>query len=348
MDRELGRAEALVDLGRHREAEQIVRHHLAGNAESGYALRLLTSVLLHQDRDQEAVESGRRAVAADPAEANAHVLLASALSALGRQEEAVRVAREATRLAPSDWSTHYTLGMALRSGRRPRSREALDSANEAVRLAPYESHAHNLAGLCLDDLNLVAESERAFREALRLDPENGTAMNNLAGSAIDGGRLSDAGQMLTSALSIDAQRPMLHQNYDVLLLRLVRRLWLALAALGVLLAGLAGGRAPYPVRVATVVALLGLYAVATRRVTRHLPRGAHLWARGLFTRIPWPQRALVAGFVALSAGVVVIGLAPRSMALGTGLVILWILRLLGLAVIAGGLVGLVRGAFRRG
>lgn len=342
MDAELDRVATLIDLGRHTQAEALLRGYLGTYPESGHGLRLLTSLLLKQDRDSEAADAGRRAVAADPTEANGHVLLAGALAALDEQDEAVRVAREATRLAPYDWSTHYALGMALRSGRKPRSREALACANEAVRLAPHQSHAHNLAGLCLDDLNLVEESARAFREALRLDPSNATAMNNLAGNAIDGGRLADAGQLLTSALSIDAQQRVLHQNYDVLLLRLVRRLWIALAGLGVLLAVLAAVRAPYPVRVGTVVLLLGLYAVATRRVVRHLPRGAHLWARGLFRRITWMQRALMSGFLCLSAGVVVIGLAPRDIALEAGIAVLSVLRLLGLLVIVGAVVGLFR------
>lgn len=347
MDPELTRAQTLLDLNRPTEAELIVRGHLGANAESGAALRLLTSVLLRQDRDSEAVEVGRRAVAAEPEVAIGHVLLASGLAAIGKQDQAIEAAHEATRLAPYDWTTHYALGMALRSGRRPRSREALACANEAVRLAPHESHAHNLAGLCLDDLKLRQESNAAFREALRLDPGNAIALNNLAGNAIDGGRLTDASQMLTSALSIDAQTKILHQNYDILLLRLVRRLWWALAGLGVLLAILAGARAPYPTRAATVVLLLVLYVVATRRVVRHLPRGAHLWARGLFRRISWTQRALVTGFLLLSVGVVVIGLAPREVALETGLAVLAMLRLMGLFVIAGAVAGLVRNALRR-
>lgn len=348
MEPDLDRAEALLDLGRYADAERMIRSHLAGNAESAHALRMLTSVLLHQDRDREAVDAGRRAVAVDPEDARGHVLLASGLAAIDEQNEAVHVAREATRLAPYDWSTHYTLGLALRSGRRPRSRQALACANEAIRLAPHQTHAHNLAGLCLDDLKQVKESDRAFREALRLDPANAIALNNLAGNAIDGGRLADASKMLTSALSIDAQRQMLHQNYDILLLRLIRRLYLALAALGAVLVVMVLAETPYPFRVSVVVLLLGCYAAATRRVVRHLPRGSHLWARGLIRRVDFAQRALVVGFVLLSVGVVVTGVAPRSIAVGSAIAMLTVLRMVGIAALIGAVIGLFRRSSRRG
>ena len=87
---------------------------------------------------------------------------------------------------------------------------------------------------------------------------------------------------------------MLHQNYDMMLLSLIRRLYFALIRpSGAVLAVLAGTEAPYLARVATAVILLGVRGRDWRRVTRHLPRGAHLWARGLFRRSSGFARVLV-------------------------------------------------------
>lgn len=327
---DLVRAGHLAELGRFHEAEVLIRSHLSEDPGSGAALLMLVEVLIDQDRHQEAVAAGERAVQADPEEEQAHRMLSIALAGVSRYNDAVASAREAVRLAPYLWQTHYTLGMALRLGRRPRTRDALACANEAVRLAPHASHTHNLAGLCLDDLRLGDEAIKAYREALRMDPENATAMNNLAASQLEGGRLADASRMLTSGLSTAPQESMLHRNYDFLLLRLVWRLYIALIALGLILGILAGNQAPYAVRVATVAALLAVYVAAAQRVTRHLPRGTHLWARGLFRRIGWLQRLVVAGFLLLSVTVLVMGLAPSDVALATGIGTLVVLRAIGI------------------
>ena len=265
---------------------------------------------------------------------------------VGRPHDAIWAAREAVRLAPYLWMTHYTLGMALRGGHRPQSSAALECANQAIRLAPHASEAHNLAGLCLDDLKRPVEARRAYAEAVRLNPNDTMALNNLAADTLDRGKLGAAGRLLTSALSSDPQERLLHQNYDAILLKLVRRLYFALILLGVLLAVLAGVDAPYFSRVGTVVLLLGVYAAATWRVTRSLPRGAHLVARGLFRRSSGFERVLVAAFVLLSVAVVVMGVAPRETALAVGVGMLVLLRGVGIVFIIGWVLSAVRSLFK--
>ncbi len=346
MPADLERAQHLLDLRRPAEAERVLGQVLLEEPESAPALRLLSMALHDQGRDADALATVERAIAAEPDEEHGHRLRAIMLSAVGRPHDAIWAAREAVRLAPYLWMTHYTLGMALRGGHRPQSSAALECANQAIRLAPHASEAHNLAGLCLDDLKRPVEARKAYSEAVRLNPNDTMALNNLAADTLDRGKLGAAGRLLTSALSSDPQERLLHQNYDAILLKLVRRLYFALILLGVLLAVLAGVDAPYFSRVGTVVLLLGVYAAATWRVTRSLPRGAHLVARGLFRRSSGLERVLVAAFVLLSVAVVVMGVAPRETALAVGVGMLVLLRGVGIVFIIGWVLSAVRSLFK--
>lgn len=344
---DLARADHLLDLGRHSQAEEIIRAHLAANPESAEALRLLVLALLGQERAAEALAAAEAAVREAPEEEHGFRLLSIVYARLDRPDDAVRAAREAVRAAPGMWQTHYTLGMALRTGRLPRTRDALACANEAVRLAPHESSPHNLAGLCLDDLRMPDEARRAYEEALRLDPQSATALNNLAATTAQRGRLAAAGRLLSAGLSSDPQEAMLHYNYDRLLLALVLRLNLLLLGFGILFAVLIGSEAGYAVRVVAVLALLGTTGLLTRWVARSLPRGSHLWVRGMFRRVEISERVFLGIFLLLAPAVIALGLAPRSVAPDIGVGILVVLRTVGIAYFALWVLSPAFGALQR-
>lgn len=349
MNDPLGRAEQLLDLNRPAQAEEVLRAFLLDEPESAPALRLLTLALLEdRERDSDALRAADRAVVVDPDDEQGHRLRSIALLRVDRVPEAVASAREAVRRDPQMWQTHYCLGLALRSGRLPRSRDALECANQAVRLAPHQSQPHNLAGLCLDDLGLHDEARRAFEEALALDPTSATALNNLAATHLDGGRLRAGIRMLSSGLSASPQAQALHENYDVLLLKLASRLYIALGALGIVLQILAATGAPYLARVITVVALITAYALITHRVTRLLPRGSSIWVRGLFRRSSnWRRLGLVL-LAVLTVGVIVMGVAPAELAVSTGAALVVALQFVGIGVVTVGVIGAVVSLFRRG
>jgi tetratricopeptide (TPR) repeat protein len=198
--------------------------------------------------------------------------------------------------------------------------------------------------MCLADLTMHDEARRAYTEALRLDPTNASVLNNLAALDADSGRLRAALTSLRSGLGHDPQAAQLHGNYDIILLKLIRRLWWALLALGVVLLILAASGAPYLIRLVSAALLLGIYATLTLRVTRELPRGAHLWARGLIGRIGAGPRLMVLTFLLLSASVVGMGVAPRAAAEAIGIGTLSVLRIAGIGVIVVSVFNLV---FRR-
>lgn len=345
--RDIARADHLLDLGRHSQAEEILRAHLATDPNSAEALRLLVLALLGQERAAEALDAAEAAVREAPEEEHGFRLLSIVYARLDRTNDAVRAAREAVRAAPGMWQTHYTLGMALRTGRMPRTRDALDCANEAVRLAPHESSPYNLAGLCLDDLRMPVEAQRAYEEALRLDPQSATALNNLAATTAQRGRLAAAARLLSAGLSSDPQEAMLHDNYDRLLLALVLRLNLLLLGFGILFAVLVGADAAYAIRVVTVLVLLGSIGLLIRSVARNLPRGSHLWARGMFRRVEISERIFLGVFLLLAPAVLALGLAPLSTAPDIGMGILVTLRTVGIAYFVLWALGPVFGAVQR-
>ena len=338
---DLVRARTLIGLRRYAEAEAALRTLLARDPNDAEVLRLLADVLGDLDRHDEQATVARRAVALDPDNVWGHQVLADALVHQRDHDGAVAAAERAVRLAPSLWSTHYTLGRALLVGRRPRARDALTAANEAVRLAPHSSDAHNLAGICLSALTLHDEARQAYTEAIRLDPANALALNNLAALDADGGRLRAALQSLRSGLTTDPQKAVLHQNYDLILLKLIRRLWWALLVLGIALTVMAAAGSPYLARAATAAGLLGAYVYLTTRVTKELPRGAHLWARGLLGRVNAGSKVMVLTFLGMSVAVLAMGVAPRATAEAIGLGMLAVLRTIGLAILAVCLFNLV-------
>jgi tetratricopeptide (TPR) repeat protein len=341
---DLARARTLIDLRRYAEAESTLRALLAQEPEDAEVVRLLADVVGDLGRYDEQEQLARRAVALEPDAVWGHQVLADALVHKLDQAGAVAAAQRCVELDPSSWISHYTLARALRVGRLPRTRDALDAANVAVSLAPHSADAHNLAGVCLSDLNLDAEARRAYANALRIDPAHHLALNNLAALDADSGRLRSAVTALRTGLSHAPQVALLHDNYDVILLKLIRRLWWALLGLGIVLLVLAATGAPYLSRLATAACLLGIYTALTLRVTRELPRGAHLWARGLLGRVGVAAKVMVLTFLLLSAAVVGMGVAPRAAAEAIGIGTLSVLRFAGLGMLVLGAFNLI---FRR-
>jgi Flp pilus assembly protein TadD len=312
-DAALARAQGLVVLRRYPEAEALLRGLVGEEPDAPQPLVLLAHTLLAAGRPAEAVGIARRAVAVDPDQERAHRLLAGAELGAGHRSAAERAAREAVRLAPGEWQAHCVLGAVLRE-RRSGTEEALDCALEAIRLAPHEPAAHNLAGLCYGALGLPARATEEFEEALRLDPADATAMNNLAALRLRQGDIPSAGARLTSGLAVDPQQELLHQNYLMLLRRIVRRLHVALAVVGIVLITMVSTGASYPARALTGLAFLAVYGAATVPVLRALPRGTLRAMGGLLGRSRGSRLMSLAILATLAVAVLVLAFAPAAVA----------------------------------
>lgn len=281
----LDRAEHLLELRRPAEAEQVLRGALAKGPESSRALQLLARSLLDQDRPGDALEVATAAVSADPENSFNHRINAIALSTLNRHAGAVESARRAAALAPNSAEAHHLLAATLvEMDRHGSAREALEHAEEARRLAPNSADVHVVRGICLNALGRKEEAVRAYHEALAIEPDHATALNNLAANDINQGRITQASIRLTAALSGSPQEAMLRDNLDVVLLKVIRWNYFLTLGGGLLLCILAKSSAPVPGRGAVLVGLLAVLAANLYRVVRHFPRGSSRWIAALSAR----------------------------------------------------------------
>lgn len=119
--------------------------------------------------------------------------------------------------------------------------EALAATRRSIALYPFNSHVWNNLGIVLNRTGApMTEVQRAYAEALLLDPLNTAAMMNAVGSLFVTGELLDAASLTARALNMSPQKPLILQKAHALL----RECWDArnFAAMRVLLDGWAGAR----------------------------------------------------------------------------------------------------------
>lgn len=344
---DLSRAEQLIELNRAPEAEQIARRHLVEDPDSADALWVLARSLNQQERWSEATRAGRAALALEPEGTHLRMTLCTSLLEDAQVEEAREVATGSVRIDPHDWRCRYSLAQALLGGRLPLVRDALDQANECVRLAPNSADAHNLAGLCLDRLGLNAEARTAYRKALELDPQHAMAINNLATLDIGFFRLRRASRGFSSALAIDPHEAVVQENLKILIWRLAYRLFLAIVGAALVIGILLAATELWLPRAVVGAVLIGLCGWLAQSSRQHLPRGiSRSWRSlaGLLGFRGWCY-AIIDGFALVC--VCAMAFAPHAIALGFALALVVVLRLVGLFVVGGAILGAVVSLFRR-
>jgi tetratricopeptide (TPR) repeat protein len=272
---QLERIGALIDLGRLEVAHTRLLALLAGDPTDAGALRLL-ALCYHRAGDaQSALAAADRAVAAEPEEEWGHRLRASALLVLDHPTEAVEAASEAVRLAPEGWAGHLLLGVALASA--PGTRRAGHAAlKRAASLAPAEAEIPFLQGRLHHALGATRSARRAYRDALRMDPQHAGALEGLAAIAMAAGRL---GESLRYARSAAAAAPGAVATFEYLDHALIGVLGWAMLTAWSLLVALLFTFMPLARAVAGGIVLV--YLVWLRKMAQALPANAagFVWAR---------------------------------------------------------------------
>jgi tetratricopeptide (TPR) repeat protein len=162
------RAQLLAELGRYDEAGTELGFAIALEPHNPQALVVLARVRLVAGRAAEALTAADSAVAAAPDAAAPLVTRALALADLRRFGEAAQVADQLLAQWPSDAYAQRSAAAILGESRN--GQQALDAAWRAVQLAPEDAEGHLVLGLVAARLELFGLAERAYREALRLDP----------------------------------------------------------------------------------------------------------------------------------------------------------------------------------
>ncbi|MGX6603641.1 hypothetical protein ACWKSP_16075 [Micromonosporaceae bacterium Da 78-11] len=198
------RALLLADLGRYDEAAGEIAEGLTSAPDEPSLLATLARIHLAADQPAEALVAAERAVTASPAELTTLVVRAMALSDSRRYSEAAGVATDILRNWPGDAYAQRT-GAALLSEAR-NGQEALNAAWNGVKVAPAEAEAHLVLAVVAARLRLFDLAQRAYAEALDLDPTIGDAQRDAGIVRFERRRWARALEELADDAALPGQR----------------------------------------------------------------------------------------------------------------------------------------------
>ncbi len=319
-------AEAQAAAGQWESALATAAAGLARSPEEPRLLAVLLRVLRAQRRHGEAVDVAQRLLVVAPSEPYAYRLAMLALLDVQWVDEAIGLAVRAVQLDPGNAVNHLSVARAWAQSSRPEApARQLAAARQAVVLGPHSPDAHVQVGAAWAANGQPAAARAAYQEALRLDPQNAAALNNLAVLDLRAGRPGSAARYLADALAVDPQDGTALHNLDAVAVRVVRRLawWMALSPVPGLACSASG--AVGAGRVLALASVLGA-PVTVARAWRALTDGQRTHLRGLPRRVRtsswlWPLFAAVAGGWAVVAATVGPPMATAGSARGYAVVL---------------------------
>ena len=167
---QITRATTLMQLGRHAEAEAVLREALSQDMEDAFIWQFLAQVLLAQKKYRQAEDAARQAVKYEPEEDSSHFVLAKVLVETGDSGGALKACQESIRLAPEDAQNHALLSSIHWAASR--YQDCVDAARQALHFDADNETAKFFLGLALSRLGKHAEADSAIDELLSDDPED--------------------------------------------------------------------------------------------------------------------------------------------------------------------------------
>lgn len=144
-----------------------------------------------------AIRHLRIAAREDPANPAVRIQLAAALIHTSDTDAAMNTLREGIKLAPQNIQMHAMLAAVL--ARRDRE-AAMEEYRAAIRLAPSNAELREAVGALFQTGGQIDPAISAFRDAARLDPQNGRIQAELAGAqAAKTQAIADAARLLAAA-----------------------------------------------------------------------------------------------------------------------------------------------------
>jgi tetratricopeptide (TPR) repeat protein len=168
-------ANTLMNLNRETEAEPHYLFALAESPEDIDALNNYGTALRRLGRVGEAVTQFEHVLRLEPNSPKAHNNLGIALMMQGKATEALRHLRESVRIDPTTYESRLNLSRALaQSGQ---VEEAISECETLVREKP-DAEVYNNLGALYGQLGQLDKAGDAFRAALKVDPDNASALEN--------------------------------------------------------------------------------------------------------------------------------------------------------------------------
>lgn len=168
------------------------------------AQALMVQVEQRQGSTDKAEARARQMVQKQPNKALGHSLLGELALMRNQPAAALTAFRQAYKVEPST-GTALTLMNALAS--QNLAGEALETGRQRVRVAPNDVAVHMLVGDLHARANRFAEAATAYKSALKFQPQNAQALNNLANAQL---KLKDPAALQTAqaAYKVAPQNPL--------------------------------------------------------------------------------------------------------------------------------------------
>ena len=144
--------------------------------------------------------------------------LASAYTASGLHAQAIHSYRRLLELQGNSPETLFLLGNTYRSAGMPGDAETV--YRSALEINPHLSGALNNLGLALYEQAMYKDAERCFRRSLDIEQRQSDAYINLAKCLQEQRELSAAKTVLEKALVFHPEKPEIHWDFSLILLKL--------------------------------------------------------------------------------------------------------------------------------
>ncbi|MGW4244971.1 tetratricopeptide repeat protein [Nocardia sp. NPDC004722] len=214
MSEKIEKARILADLGRYDGAREMLAEVLASEPENAAALADMANVAYRMGEYGRALEFSGAALRVTPDDVfvwRVRALSELQLARAGNGEaagelrvKAIAAARRAVELDPDNVDNVRILAATQRD---TDPAAALANLDKALELDPDNVHVHSLRGLTLrrniKGPDAMSQAEAAFREVLRLDPENSEALYELALITVDRGERQQGATQLRRVAELD-------------------------------------------------------------------------------------------------------------------------------------------------
>ncbi len=243
-------ASAYVGLKKYAEARQLIETMQQANPNSADVTFSLGMIDLHEEKYKEAEETFRKAYQQNPKDTRGLIGLVEALSRQNKYDQSVQVLQEELAKDPKRNDVRMALGnIAVRSGnldmgidqfqkvldtldknakirgqvylrigetyrRKGDFKDAVAALTKAREALPDSSLIINTLAQALDAAGHKPEAARTWEQAIKLDPNNGVALNNLAFLLAESG--GDLDQALTYAQRAEQMMPNMNEVSDTL------------------------------------------------------------------------------------------------------------------------------------
>lgn len=215
LEERLAEGEALVQAGRHEEAEGCAREVLSHQPRNPRAHAIAAVSLLARQRHADALAHVEAALRSDRVNPRLHFTAALCLGPLGRVEEAIASYRRALQYRPQFLEARANLGHALETAGC--GAEAADAYRAVLAQRPDDWFCLNRLGHCERVAGRPAEAVRLLESSLAVRPDFAATCNELALAYLELGRSGDAVTMLRRAVELEPAFPGAWKNLAKLL-----------------------------------------------------------------------------------------------------------------------------------